>query len=164
MPLSVSFGAEYGKKCHYLYKPLFAGASKIQDHWHHTWVANGIENEAFSLFTLSSDVEWLINVLSQKQRTALVLSSSTAVMSDSLMSRAERYALSLLMLMWQAIAHEKNCWITILICLIVRKPYFRFIELLQNFLFVPPFLYLPGSIFECRHRPRSWFKVLLGLL
>jgi hypothetical protein len=49
----------------------------------------------------------LINVLSQKQRTALVLSSSTAVMSDSLMSRAEKYALSLLMLMWQAIALEK---------------------------------------------------------
>jgi hypothetical protein len=31
-----------------------------------------------------------------------------AVMSDSMMSRAERYALSLMMLMWQAITHEKN--------------------------------------------------------
>jgi hypothetical protein len=49
-----------------------------------------------------------MNVLNQKQRTALVLSSSTAVVSDLLMSRAESCALSLLMLMCQAIAHKQN--------------------------------------------------------
>jgi hypothetical protein len=49
-----------------------------------------------------------MNILNQKQRTALVLSSSAAVMRDLLMSRAESCAMSLLMLMWQAIAHEQN--------------------------------------------------------
>jgi hypothetical protein len=50
-----------------------------------------------------------MNVVNQKQPTALVLSSSTAVMSDLLMSRAESYALSLLLLMWQAVVLEQHC-------------------------------------------------------